>query len=313
MIRWSVRTGPLVEPRGGGHLKDPCPVFDGARWHLYGTGFRGRDGCWRASHALSDDLEGPWAEAPPARLEGVDGGCVGAPGLVAGEGGDLHLFAQTDFAALGSTIEHLVSVDGGDTFVGRGTAVRPSRFRQAEAGVYDGHPSEVGGQPWLAYAAFARPGRPDLFVATSQSGSWAGPWKRHGRVLAHAQVAAHHNAHGDPAYEWGLEGPQLVELPDGATLLNAVCFLPGAPAGTRQRVFFAVGPGPAGPFRSIGPVLDPPPSGWESGENGHAAAVIRRGALWLFYQARPRGDGPWRWGLAVCSLTHLAEALSPVA
>ena len=32
---------------------------------------------------------------------------------------------------------------------------------------------------------------------------------------------------GRPGYEWGLEGPQLVELPSGDVMLVAVCFLGG--------------------------------------------------------------------------------------
>lgn len=285
-------------------------MFDGSRWHLFGTGFRGGDGRWRASHATSDGLAGPWAEAPPAGLDAVDGGCVGAPGLVAEpEAGLLHLFAQTHFCERGSSIEHLVSTDGGGTFVRRATAVGPSRLRAGEAGVYDGHPSFVAGTPWLAYAAFREPGHPDLFVARSRSGTWDGPWRRAGRILAHAEVAPHHNQHGQPGYEWGLEGPQLVELPSGRILLNAVCFLPDGPRGRRQRVFFAVGDHPTGPFRTVGPVLDPPATGWEAGENGHAAAVVDDGRLWLFYQARAGEGAPWRWGVAACALEALELAV----
>lgn len=306
MIAWSLRVGPLVEPAGGGHMKDPCPVHHGGRWHLFGTGFRAPDGCWRASHAVAPALDGPWSEVPPARLEGADGGCLGAPGLVAA-GDQLHLFAQTDFAALGSSVEHLVSSDGGQSFVRRDTALRSSRLRQREAGVYDAHPSTVGGRPWMAYAAFARPGRPDLFVAES-TGGWDGPWRRRGRILAHPDVAAHHNQHDHADYEWGLEGPQLVDLGDGRVLLNAVCFLPSGGRGRRQRVFLAVGPGPTGPFRSLGPVLDPPDHGWEAGENGHAAAVVADGHLWLFYQARAGEGGPWRWGLAACPVDDIGRA-----
>lgn len=309
MIPWTVREGPLVEPAGGGHLKDPCPVFDGARWHLYGTGFRADDGVWRASHLTAEGLRGPWSEASPARLEGADGGCLGAPGVVAGDDGRLHLFAQTHFNALGSSIEHLVSTDGGHTFVRRATAVGPSRLRASEAGVYDGHPALVGGTPWMAYAAFARPGHPDLCLARSRSGTWDGPWRRAGRILAQRDVRAHHNQEGQAGYEWGLEGPQLVELPSGRVLLNAVCFLPDGPPGRRQRVFFAVADEPTGPYRSVGPVLEPPPSGWEAGENGHAAAVLAEGSLWLFYQARAGEHAPWRWGLAACPLDTLEAAL----
>lgn len=36
-----------------------------------------------------------------------------------------------------------------------------------------------------------------------------------------------------PDYEWGIEGAQLVELPDGRVLLNATCFLPEGRRGNR--------------------------------------------------------------------------------
>lgn len=315
-IPWAFRTGPLVEPSGGGHMKDPCPVvLEDGTWRIFGTGFRGADGSWRASRARASSPKGPWEELDPARIEGPEGGCVGAPGVVAGDAGELHMFAQTDFAAVGSTIEHLVSTDGGDRFRRVGTALRSSWLRAAEAGVYDAHPATVAGQRWLAYAAFSTPGHPDLFVATAgpsgPSRSWDGPWKGRQRVLAHAEVACHHNAHSDPGYEWGLEGPQLVDLGRGRVLLNAVCFLPGGERGRRQRVFFALGPSPTGPFRSLGPVLDPALGGaWEAGENGHAAAIVHDGWVWLFYQARASEATPWRWGLAACPLAGIPDPRS---
>jgi hypothetical protein len=297
-VWWRHRQGPLFDPRHFRHAKDPCPVHDGERWHLFGTGERAADGRWRMLHATASSLDGPWHEVAPAVLVGVDGGCVGAPGVVA-QANVLHLFAQTHFAALGTSIEHLVSDDGGDTFVRRRTALSSRRWRAGEAGVYDASPGVVDGRRYLAYAGQARVGSPDLYLARSTSGSWEGPWKRLGRIVGHAEVP-HHNQRGRPGYEWGLEGPQVVQLPDGTTLLNAVCFLPAGSPGTRQRVFFATAAGPTGPYRSLGPVLEPPPTSWEAGENGHGTVVVEGDRLWLFYQARSGAGGSWRYGSAWC-------------
>jgi hypothetical protein len=80
-------------------------------------------------------------------------------------------------------------------------------------------------------------------------------------------------------------------------LLNAVCFLPDAVSGTRQRVFFAVGTTPVGPFDVIGPVLTPP-GGAGAGENGHATVVVSDDELHLLLQQRPLGHGDWHYALA---------------
>src|SRR4051812_12136303 len=117
-----------------------------------------------------------------------------------------------------------------------------------------------------------------------------GPTRRHERAACHNQLGA-------DGYEWGLEGAQLVELPDGRVLLNAVCFLPDAEAGCRQRVFFAVSDTPVGPFDVIGPVLTPA-GGDGAGENGHATVVVTGDDLHLFLQQRPLHDGDWHYALA---------------
>ncbi|HWG99926.1 MAG TPA: hypothetical protein VNV66_11510 [Pilimelia sp.] len=274
-------------------VKDPCPVPVGDRWHLFGTavhdGYR-----YEILHATAARPEGPWRLCPPARLPDVPGSCVAAPGVVA-EGQLLHMFVQTEYNLLGGVVEHLVSDDHGDTFRRVGTALT-SLPDTPEAGVYDPHPAQIGGQRYLTYSAFAQPGRPDIHLARSLTGSWEGPWQRLGRILGHADVPGH-NQHDDPAYEWGLEGAQLVELPDGRVLLNAVCFRAGAAPGDRQRVFFALADTPTGPYQVVGPVLDPA----GPGEIGHAAAVVHDGALSLFFQERV-GGGPWGYGLAAAPL-----------
>lgn len=275
-------------------VKDPCPVRVGTRWHLFGTaiheGYR-----YEILHATASGPTGPWRLHPPSALGSVAGAAVAAPGVIA-EGDALHMFVQTEYNVLGGRVEHLVSHDGGASFSRRATALE-SLPGTDEAGIYDPHPAEIAGQRYLVYSGFALVGRPDIYLARSTSGRWEGPWQRLGRILSHEQVPDH-NQHDDPAYEWGLEGAQLVELPDGRVLLNAVCFMAAADSGNRQRVFFALAPEPAGPYEVVGSVLDPPDG---AGEVGHATVVIHDGELTLFFQERAI-DGPWRYGVATAAL-----------
>jgi hypothetical protein len=237
-------------------------------------------------------LSGPWREEPSPTLRGVDrirSRC--APGVVA-EGSRLHLFLQHHFDVLGGHIEHLVSDDGGMTFARTRTALRSSS-RLGEPGIYDPDAAEIGGQRYLVYSAMSVVGQPDLYLARSRSGSWNGPWQRLGCILDHARVPCH-NQVGSQDYEWGLEGPQLLELPGGGVLLTAVCFLPDRPMGHRQRLLLAVAEEARGPYVVLGPAVEP--SGPQGiGENGHGSAVLGDdGLIHLVYQERA-GDGmPWR-------------------
>jgi hypothetical protein len=140
--------------------------------------------------------------------------------------------------------------------------------------------------------------QPDVYLARSTSNTWFGPWERIGKILDHNDLP-HHNPREHPDYEWGIEGAQLVELPDGRVLLNATCFLPSGARGSRQRVFFAVADKVEGSYQTLGPVLDPS----EPGENGHSTVIINDNELTLFYQSRVGAtNNRWRFGIAKCSL-----------
>ena len=281
-------------------LKDPCPVYDGTSWHLFGTGVR--EHCFEVFHAMADDALGPWSWCPPVDVSTLRGSCVAAPGVIA-DGPVLHMFLQTTYNELDGVVEHLTSTDGGQTFDHARTALT-SLPGTDEAGIYDPHPFTIGAEKYLAYSAFSVIGQPDVHLARSSSGTWDGPWERLGTVLRHEEVWCH-NQRGITGYEWGLEGAQVQPLPDGGVLLNGVCFLPGAVAGARQRVFIAVAEAVTGPWDVLGPLL-PPLAGENEGENGHAALVQADGELLLFMQERSLAQP--RWGLALARLD--AEALS---
>lgn len=286
--------GPLLE------LKDPSPVYDGERWHLFATAVTRADG-FQVLHATAAELAGPWQVQEPVAVDGLTGSCIAAPGAVA-EGGVLHLFLQTEYNVPGGVLEHLVSTDGGASFDHARTAM-VSLPGTAEAGIYDPHPSLVGGERYLAYSAFSTVGQPDIHLARSTTGGWHGPWERLGPVLVHEQVWCH-NPRGSPGYEWGLEAPQLLELPDGRVLLNGVCFLPSGRSGTRQRVFFALADEVTGPYEVLGPVLEPP----HDGEAGHACAVLSGDGLALMFQERSRRSPSWRLALACSPLDRLVAS-----
>lgn len=315
-----LRHGPLFEPSGYADAKDPCPVFDGTLWHAFGSRGAIREERWRILHATAPDLAGPWTEQAPAGIAGMEGERLAAPGVVFDpEDGLFHMFLHADFLEAGKGVEHLVSRDGA-SFAVRDTAVSAAPER-GETGVYDPHPAAIGTERYLAYAstpAITRVGEgyrsePDLYLARSVSGTWDGPWERLGRILDQDHVA-HHNRKDDPAYEWGLEGPQLIGLPGGLVLLNATCFVPGGRMGTRQRVFFAAARSATGPYVSLGLALDAASGGpWESGENGHAAGIIIGDELHLLYQGRhadnaDHRDNPWRFGRAAWKVGDIERA-----
>jgi hypothetical protein len=302
--------GLLYEPRQYPDIKDPCAVFDGTRWHVFGTGC-GLPGGAQIFHATAPALTGPWREEAPPTLHGADRirhRC--APGVVA-EGGRLHLFLQHEFNVLGGHIEHLVSDDSGATFMRTRTALR-SDARVGEAGVYDPDVAEIAGGRYLTYAAMSVVGQPDLYLARASSGSWNGPWTRLGCILDHARVPCH-NQVGTEDYEWGLEGPQLMEIPGGGVLLTAVCFLPDRPPGQRQRLLLAVADEPTGPYVVLGAAVAPSGPGG-TGENGHGTAVLGLdGLVHLVYQERA-GDGlPWRIMRATIEPAALRAALDAAA
>jgi hypothetical protein len=60
-------------------------------------------------------------------------------------------------------------------------------------------------------------------------------------------------------------------------------------------VFFAIADAVTGPYRTVGPVLEPK----GPGENGHSTVLVQGEEITLFYQSRVAGTGHrWRYGIA---------------
>lgn len=322
LIHPSKKIGPLFISTEFGDTKDPCVVFDGTRWHIFGSGGSIRNENWKILHAVADTVDGPWTEIEPIMLTGIGGPHVAAPGVVFDfEEKNFHMAIQEDFTSIGGSIHYLVSPNGTEfTHVGKILSPIPD---SGEAGLYDPHFSVIGGKKYLVYAGMpaviphGRPfiPQPDIYLATTTTGSWAGPWERIGKILDHDDISWHHNRRDYDDYEWGIEGPQLVELPSGKVLLNATSFIEEGERGTRQRVFFAIADRPEGPYTSLGPVLSLRDQAWEAGENGHASAILSDDQVYLFYQARAKtspihAENNWKYGIAVFDSGMLAEALN---
>ncbi|MES2216431.1 MAG: hypothetical protein V4481_04000 [Patescibacteria group bacterium] len=314
------KIGPLFTSTHFKDAKDPCVVFDGVGWHIYGSGGSVSKETWQILHATAPDIEGPWKEEEPVALLGIDGPHVAAPSVYFDQVDCLfHMAVQKDFMSIGGSIEYLVSANG-KTFTRMSTILDPIGGT-SEAGLYDPHFSLIGNSRYMAYSGipavmtYDRPfvPQPDVYLAKSDRNLWSGPWQRVRKILDHEQISWHHNKREHPDYEWGIEGPQLVELPDGSILLNATCFIEEGRRGTRQRVFFAHSLTVDGTYTSLGPVLSERDAEWESGENGHATVFIKDTIVYLFYQARSQSNpeptqNNWHYGLALFRVEDVINA-----
>ncbi len=308
----------IYEPTTYRDTKDPIVLFDAKTnlWHLYGSGGQSTSEEWKILHAVSVNGRDGWYDLAPVEIEGLSitpHTC--APGMIVDDGG-FHMFVQTEFMGPQGNIYYLNSPDGNKfNYINRAI---PSLIGTNEESMYDSHPAVIKNKEgidefYLTYSAGPNTGygnavHGDIFLAKSITNSWTGPWERLGCILPHEQVN-HHNQHNHPDYEWGLEGAQLIQLPDGKILLNAVCFLPEGIRGTRQRVFFALADDVVGPYKSIGPVLEPVADEWQSGENGHASGFVKDNKLMLYYQSRPQTiDSKWRYGIAEFDPSDLTKS-----
>jgi len=241
------KIGPLFESERFKDVKDPCICFDGTTWHIYGSGGDTFPEEWEILHATAPAIEGPWTEVEPVLMRGVEGPHVAAPSVIYDPDDKLfHMAVQKDFMEVGGGIAYLVSADG-HIFTKMRTLVAPKG--SVEAGLYDPHFSVIGNKKYMVYsgipAALAKGEspfipQPDVYLARSVTDRWSGIWKRIKAILRHEDIAWHHNRREHPDYEWGIEGPQVIELPGGKVLMNATCFIEEGRRGTRQRIFFAI-------------------------------------------------------------------------
>ncbi len=180
---------------------------------------------------------------------------------------------QTTFTNLGGTIELFSSSDG-NNFYHEETVMR-SAPESVHAGVYDPHISTIIKRDsegrntgktkklfvftGIEQVAFGR-----VYLAESESDTWAGPWKETSCILSPESETKHHNQDNDPNREWCIEGAQLFELHEGMVsadvfkkpiyLISAVGFYPYGLHGTRQHNFFVASYDYKKDYVSLGPL-----------------------------------------------------------
>ena len=140
-INFETNVFPLFHPIAVDDVKDPCPVFDGDLWHMFGSSGTVTSESWRILHATALDLYGPWLEHEPIVLP-LTGSGVAAPGVIH-ESGVFHMFIQTEFMKSGGRCEHAVSNDGFHWVVLNSAIL--ALPGTDEDGIYDPHPAIIGG------------------------------------------------------------------------------------------------------------------------------------------------------------------------
>ena len=55
-LLFSANQFPLFQPKNTEDLKDPCPVFDGEIWHVFGSSGNVKQEKWSILHATAPDL-----------------------------------------------------------------------------------------------------------------------------------------------------------------------------------------------------------------------------------------------------------------
>jgi hypothetical protein len=281
-------------------IKDPSLVRDDSgTYHIFGSGGNSANEQWGVAHFAAPTPEGPWKQLPTIYLD-LPGDGVAAPGVIF-DRGKFHMFIQTEYSKAGGEIHYFHSGNGSAWTYGNCVMKSGSGYRHL--GIYDPHPAFIDGRCVITYTGFdvIHYGKPqgNIYVAQSESNTWWGPWHTIDKLLDHNDVRDHHNGYDHPDYEWGLEGAQMVELPNGRVLLTAVSFLPHGDWGTRQRVFTAVSDSCYGAFRTLGPTIEPN----TPGENGHASLLTQDDDVLLCYQYRER-EGNWRYALATLDGNH---------
>jgi len=206
---------------------------------------------------------------------------------------------------VGGVIDHLTSSDGVNFYMAD-VAMR-SKKDTFHAGIYDPQPAIINNKKYITYSAFNRKSHANIYLLESISNSWNGPWKHRGLIFSHNDILLQHNHHKSKNYEWGLEGSQLIQLPDNRIVLIGVCFLPSGEFGTRQRLFLATSNKIEGPYyllcqASVNSTDE------NITENGHGGMVLINGVLNILFQGRSNlTKQPWRYYFAKVDIKEIGK------
>ncbi len=302
-------------------IKDPSIVqaADGS-FYMYATNGISRTEPWVVGRFHAATPEGPWQELEPCKIIGVEGPEVVAPSVVLTEqdGKPLwKMYIQTSCFGADGVIALATSRDG-ITFTG----VEKTPMAKADLpkgvtpviGLYDVAVSDVskGGRAYecMVFSAYREVGNGDIFVAlrdkAANDENWVQP-----RMGLRQEDVPFHNKPGSSQYEWGLEGAKVIQLAEDAFLMVGVCFLDKdkSERGTRQRVFFAAGSDPQGPFLAMSTPVEPTAYPEGKGENGHPDTIDLGDKIGLIYQERA-GEGrdkPWHLRYAEITKDELLQ------
>jgi hypothetical protein len=148
---------------------DPCPVFDGKRWHCFGQG-EGEDGRWGIYHSSSLSEYGPWVGHAVIYLLGV-ANSTQPPGVIY-EDGAFHLFVNA-LSKDGDGFAYFISLDGEQWY----SVDTTSSVKSGHVSVYNPKPVAVDDVKYLIYSDGKSS---DRFIAKSKTDTWNGPWLRMG-------------------------------------------------------------------------------------------------------------------------------------
>ncbi|HLL60663.1 MAG TPA: hypothetical protein VK338_03015 [Candidatus Nitrosocosmicus sp.] len=288
------------------HLKDGITVFDGEKWHLYVTADKLKEGGdYEIIHFISPDktLSTDWVYTGKIDFD-EEPSRISAPGVVYDPDTKLYtMFVHTNFRAEYGVVgtEHIDMFQSYDgvTFLSQ-EQILQAEIEHGEISIYDPHPFEYEGNKYIIYTAVREHRKHAFCLARSTDKTWQGTWEKLGPVLEEHEVPFQDLTENK---ETSIEGPQII-IVDNIPILFGVCFLeegPATPPGKRQRVFIAIGQEDLTHFFPIGPLLSPVNNEWESGENGHPAAVLNEDVLSIIYHSRAKDpkvfDPPWRLGM----------------
>ena len=288
-------------------IKDPSIVRESDHsYYMFASNGVARDKPWVVGRFHATSPEGPWQELEPCNIQGVEGPEVVAPSVVLTEkdGKPLwKMYIQTSCFGADGVIALATSEDGINF---TGTEKPPMAKADLPVGatpvvgLYDVAVSDItkGGKAYdcMVFSAYREIGNGDVFVSlrdkTANDEAWAQP-----RMGLRQEDVPFHNRPGSSQYEWGLEGAKVIQLAEDAYLMVGVCFLDKdkSQRGTRQRVFFAAGADPQGPFLAMSTPVEPTAYPEGTGENGHPDTIDLGDKIGLMYQERA-GEGrdkPW--------------------
>ena len=277
-------------------VKDPCMVFDGEKWHLFTSGGWGPNhGGWQVTHMISENMHGPFRLHSTLNI--MEGSCVAAPGVVYHKG-LFYMTIQTGYQHLGESI--FLTTSKGD-----GVWTEPKMIIGGldHMCCYDAHISFVDDEMVVVYASYDERNmhRPNLYVSYPMR--YITFEARHRIKLLDCDDVKFHNAHYHHDYEWGLEGPQVLDIPGVGMLLTFVAFLGDRPRGQRQRLCFALASYKNLWWKILPPVVDPP----ENGENGHGMCFEHEGKFYCVLQER-YSNYVWRPAITEIDLKTLKAA-----